>query len=122
VRAAGEAAVESARGSLLALVGTLVSDLFARSSCPACWSAVCAGSGSPRLAFPVRYCSARWRASEFIPLVGPLLLAVVASIVGALHTPMLALRVVGFLGVLRLVEDYVIYPRLIHRGIHIPWR
>lgn len=44
---------------------------------------------------------------EFIPLVGPLLLAIVASIVGALHAPVLALWAVGFLGVLRLVQDDV---------------
>jgi predicted PurR-regulated permease PerM len=56
---------------------------------------------------------------EFIPLVGPLLLAIVASIVGALHAPMLALWAAGFLAVLRVVEDYVIYPRLIRRGIHL---
>jgi len=55
---------------------------------------------------------------EFIPLVGPLLLATVAAIVGALHAPMLALWAVGFLAVLRMVEDYVIYPRLIRRSIH----
>jgi len=54
---------------------------------------------------------------EFIPLVGPLLLAIVASIVGALHAPMLALWTVGLLGVFRIIEDYVIYPRLIRRGI-----
>ncbi len=54
---------------------------------------------------------------EFIPLVGPLLLAVVASITGALHAPVLAIWVILFLGILRLVEDYVIYPRLIRRGI-----
>ena len=54
---------------------------------------------------------------EFIPLVGPLMLAVVAAIVGALQSPALALWAVGFLGVLRLVEDFVIYPRLIGRGI-----
>ena len=56
---------------------------------------------------------------EFIPLVGPLLLAIVASVVGALHSPILVLWAVGFLGVLRLVEDYVIYPRLIGRDIHL---
>jgi predicted PurR-regulated permease PerM len=54
---------------------------------------------------------------EFIPLVGPLILAITASIVAALHAPILALWAVGFLGVLRLLEDYVIYPRLIRRGI-----
>jgi len=56
---------------------------------------------------------------EFIPLVGPLLLAVVAAIVGALHAPGLVFWVVGFLALLRLVEDYLIYPRLIRRGIHV---
>jgi predicted PurR-regulated permease PerM len=56
---------------------------------------------------------------EFIPLVGPLLLAVLASIVAALHTPVLALWVIAFLGVLRTVQDYVIYPRLIRRGLHL---
>jgi len=56
---------------------------------------------------------------EFIPLVGPLVLATVVAVVGALHAPMLALWAVGFLGVLRLVEDYVIYPRLMRRGIRL---
>jgi predicted PurR-regulated permease PerM len=56
---------------------------------------------------------------EFIPLVGPVVLGIVASIVAALHAPMLVLWTVGFLGVLRVVEDYVIYPRLIRRGIEL---
>jgi predicted PurR-regulated permease PerM len=56
---------------------------------------------------------------EFIPLLGPLVLAVVAATIGALHAPMLAVWAIGFLGVLRLIEDYVIYPRLIRRGIHV---
>jgi predicted PurR-regulated permease PerM len=58
-------------------------------------------------------------ALEFIPLVGPLLLAIIAAIVAALHAPMLALWAVVFLGVLRLVEDYLIYPRLVRRAIHL---
>ena len=56
---------------------------------------------------------------EFIPIVGPILLAVVASLVSALHDPMLVLWVIGFLGVLRVVEDYVVYPRLIRRGLKL---
>jgi predicted PurR-regulated permease PerM len=56
---------------------------------------------------------------EFIPLVGPFLLAIIASIVAALHAPLLVLWALGFLGMLRLVEDYVIYPRLIRRGIQL---
>jgi predicted PurR-regulated permease PerM len=56
---------------------------------------------------------------EFIPLVGPLVLAMLAAFVGALHAPVLALWVFAFLGILRFVEDYVIYPRLIRRGISL---
>jgi predicted PurR-regulated permease PerM len=56
---------------------------------------------------------------EFIPLVGPLLLATIAVVVGALHAPVLAVWAVAFLGILRVVEDYVIYPRLIRRGISL---
>ena len=56
---------------------------------------------------------------EFIPIVGPILLALVASLVSALHDPMLVLWVVGFLAVLRAVEDYVIYPRLIRQGLQL---
>ena len=56
---------------------------------------------------------------EFIPLVGPLLLATLAAFVAALHAPALALWALAFLGILRVVEDYVIYPRLIRRGISL---
>jgi predicted PurR-regulated permease PerM len=54
---------------------------------------------------------------EFIPLVGPFLAAVVATIVAALHAPIVALWVAGFLATLRIVHDYVIYPRLVGRGL-----
>jgi predicted PurR-regulated permease PerM len=56
---------------------------------------------------------------EFVPLVGPLVVAVVAVVVAALHDPMLAVWTAVFLTVLRVVEDYVIYPRLIGRDIHL---
>ena len=56
---------------------------------------------------------------EFVPLIGPLLAAVVAAVLAALHAPLLALWVCGFLGVLRIVEDYVVYPRLIRHGLHL---
>jgi predicted PurR-regulated permease PerM len=58
-------------------------------------------------------------ALEFIPLVGPLLLAIFASVIAALHAPIEVLWVIGLLGTLRVVEDYLIYPRLIGRGIHL---
>ena len=56
---------------------------------------------------------------EFIPLVGPLVVAIMAGVVGALHAPILALWAVAYLGVLRLVEDYVIYPRLIRHSMDL---
>lgn len=57
---------------------------------------------------------------EFVPLVGPLLIGVIAVLLAALHSgPGTALLVALFLGVLRIVQDYVIYPRLIGHGIHL---
>lgn len=57
---------------------------------------------------------------EFVPLVGPLMLAILAAVVAALHAgPFSALLVLIFLGVLRIAQDYIIYPRLIGQGIHL---
>lgn len=56
---------------------------------------------------------------EFIPLVGPLVVATAAAVVAGFHSPTLALAALGFLAVLRIVEDYLIYPRLIRRGIEL---
>jgi predicted PurR-regulated permease PerM len=57
---------------------------------------------------------------EFVPLVGPLLIAVIAAIAAMLHAgPFSALIVLLFLGVLRIVQDYFVYPRLIGQGIHL---
>ncbi len=57
---------------------------------------------------------------EFVPLIGPLLIAVLAAFVATLHAgPFAALLVLLFLGVLRLVQDYVVYPKLIGQGIHL---
>ena len=57
---------------------------------------------------------------EFIPLVGPLVIALIAVIAAMLHAgPFSALIVLLFLGVLRIVEDYIVYPRLIGQGIHL---
>jgi predicted PurR-regulated permease PerM len=58
-------------------------------------------------------------ALEVVPLIGPLAVAIVAVVIAALHDPMLALWTALFLTVLRVVEDYVIYPRLIGRDIHL---
>ena len=56
---------------------------------------------------------------EFIPLVGPLAVAVGATLVVSFHSINQAIAVLVFLGILRLAEDYVVFPRLIRRGIHM---
>lgn len=57
---------------------------------------------------------------EFIPLVGPLVVAITAAMLAMFHAgPFNAFLVLLFLGVLRVVQDYAIYPRLIGQGIHL---
>src|SRR5687767_13593051 len=57
---------------------------------------------------------------EFIPLAGPLVVAIMAAILATLHAgPFNAFLVLLFLGVLRIIHDYFIYPRLIGQGIHL---
>jgi predicted PurR-regulated permease PerM len=57
---------------------------------------------------------------EFVPLVGPLTIAILAALVAILHSGFAsALVVLLFLGVLRILQDYFIYPRLIGHGIHL---
>ena len=57
---------------------------------------------------------------EFVPLVGPLTVAIMAAVLAMFHAgPFNAFLVLLFLGVLRIVHDYVIYPRLIGQGIHL---
>ncbi|HKF93058.1 MAG TPA: AI-2E family transporter, partial [Gammaproteobacteria bacterium] len=51
-------------------------------------------------------------AFEFVPLVGPLTIAVIAGILAMFHAgPFNAFMVLLFLGILRIVQDYAIYPR-----------
>ncbi len=56
---------------------------------------------------------------EFVPLLGPLLFAAACAVVAVLQAPMLAVWVCVFLAAVRLVEDYVVYPRLVGRGLHL---
>jgi len=57
---------------------------------------------------------------EFVPMIGPLLIAVVAAIVATFNAGFFsAFMVLLFLGVLRVVQDYFVYPRLIGHGIHL---
>ena len=56
---------------------------------------------------------------EFIPLAGPLAVAVIAITLASFHSPGTAVGVLIFLAVLRIAQDYVIYPRIIGSGIHL---
>jgi predicted PurR-regulated permease PerM len=57
---------------------------------------------------------------EFIPLLGPLTLAIIAtSVAGFGDNPWRALYVAIFLIVLRLTHDYFTYPRIVRGGIHL---
>ena len=56
---------------------------------------------------------------EFIPLLGPLVVAVIAATVAGFDSGTKAAAVLVFLGVLRIVQDYVLYPRIIGSGIHL---
>lgn len=56
---------------------------------------------------------------EFIPLIGPLTLALTAITMGAFQSPWQALYVAIFLIVLRITHDYVTYPRIVREGIHL---
>jgi predicted PurR-regulated permease PerM len=56
---------------------------------------------------------------EFIPLVGPLVVAMGAASVASFHSIGQAVIVLLFLGILRVLQDYVIYPRLIEHGVHM---
>lgn len=57
---------------------------------------------------------------EFIPLIGPLMIALTATLVGGFSdNPWHALYVIIFLAVLRIVQDYFLYPRIVRGGIHL---
>lgn len=56
---------------------------------------------------------------EFIPLVGPLVVAGLAGLIASFYSIKQAVGVLLFLGVLRIIHDYVTYPRIIGQGIHL---
>jgi predicted PurR-regulated permease PerM len=57
---------------------------------------------------------------EFVPMVGPVLIAILAALLALFHSGLTsALVVLLFLAVLRVAQDYLIYPRLIGHGIHL---
>ncbi len=56
---------------------------------------------------------------EFIPLAGPLTVGVVAAGFAAFHSPGQAAAVLLFLLVLRGVQDYIVYPKIVGTGVHL---
>ncbi len=56
---------------------------------------------------------------EFIPLLGPLILGLAATLVVSFHSWQAALLVAAFLVVFRMLHDYLIYPRLMSVGIRM---
>jgi predicted PurR-regulated permease PerM len=56
---------------------------------------------------------------EFIPLAGPLAIGLLAVVFAGFHSGGQAGATLVFLVALRVVEDYLIYPRIIGRGIHL---
>jgi predicted PurR-regulated permease PerM len=57
---------------------------------------------------------------EFIPLIGPLTIGIIATIVASLSvSPKTGLYVAIFLIILRILQDYVFYPRIVREGIHL---
>jgi predicted PurR-regulated permease PerM len=56
---------------------------------------------------------------EFIPVVGPALIGLIAVLVASFHSWRSALAVLAFLAVLRVIHDYLVYPRLISRGVEL---
>jgi predicted PurR-regulated permease PerM len=56
---------------------------------------------------------------EFIPLVGPLAVALIAVLIAGFSSVTQAVAVALFLGILRIVEDFVVYPRIIGYGTQL---
>lgn len=57
---------------------------------------------------------------EFIPLIGPLTTAIIAiTVAGFSDNPWKAFYVAIFLIVLRILQDYVFYPRIVRESIHL---
>ncbi len=52
---------------------------------------------------------------ELVPIAGPIAVAITATSLA----PHRALLLLAFLGALRIVQDYVVYPRLIRRAMHL---
>jgi len=56
---------------------------------------------------------------EFLPMIGPLVFAVIAFVLTITVSFKKALLVLGFLAALRIAQDYIIYPRIVGQGIEM---
>jgi predicted PurR-regulated permease PerM len=57
---------------------------------------------------------------EFVPLIGPISIGVIVTLVAAFSDDhWRALYVAIFLIVLRVIQDYILYPRIVRGGIHL---
>ncbi|MFL6374156.1 MAG: AI-2E family transporter [Pyrinomonadaceae bacterium] len=57
---------------------------------------------------------------EFVPLLGPVTIGVIATLTAAgSDRPIHGLYVAIFLIILRVLQDYVLYPRIVRGGIHM---
>ena len=56
---------------------------------------------------------------EFVPLIGPITIGIISIFVSGLESGWQALWTGIFLAVLRIIHDYVTYPRIIRGGIHL---
>jgi len=56
---------------------------------------------------------------EFLPMIGPLVFAIIAFVLTITVSFKKALLVLAFLAVLRIAQDYIIYPRIVGHGIEM---
>ena len=56
---------------------------------------------------------------EFVPIIGPLAIAVIATVVAGFESGTQAALTAVFFAALRVSQDYVIYPRIVREGIHL---
>lgn len=56
---------------------------------------------------------------EFVPLIGPLAIGIIATTVAGFESGKQALWTAIFLVVFRIIHDYVTYPRIVREGIHL---
>lgn len=56
---------------------------------------------------------------EFIPLIGPITIAITAITAASFKSGWQAVYVLIFLVILRILQDYVFYPRIVREGIHL---